>query len=231
MIDMSELGNFMCPDWNDFPIGVIYATGGLLGTSPIICGGYSYSIAGPTDECYIINSTKVELVGKMSTKRASAASVTINDKSLWIIGGTDGSDNFLSSSEFVNVGGAIIPGPELQNPLAAHAMINVKKDLTMVIGGFSPDIGEVAQTFYYNHANKVWSNGPNMNQKRQNHAVGIVTDEVTKEKHVIVTGGTYYYNGLIHLKSTEFLLDATWVIGENIHSEKLHYKCKYSNTS
>ena len=104
-------------------------------------------------------------------------------------------------------------------------MINIKNDLTMVIGGYSSSIWQVAKTFYYNHANKVWSNGPTLNQKREDHAVGIVIDEVTKEKLVIVTGGDYYHNNnFIYLKSTEVLLDATWVIGENIHSEKLHHK-------
>ena len=213
MIDLSEIGMYLCRDWVDFPIGVDSATGGLIGTTPIICGGWSDIYASDTDECYIINAKKVEPFGKMSTKRYFAASVTLNYTLLWITGGKS-IDNFLSSTEFIHREGYTLPGPELPIALAYHAMINVNKVLTIVIGGFSPEIGDVAQTFYYNHANKVWSDGPTLNQERQNHAVGIVIDEVTREKLVIVTGGTYYDNGFIRLKSTEVLLDAAWSIGK-----------------
>lgn len=41
-----------------------------------------------TDGCYKINSAKgVDFVGRMSTMRAYATSVTINDTLLWITGG------------------------------------------------------------------------------------------------------------------------------------------------
>ena len=83
MIDLSELGNYDCNDWADYPISVYGATGGLLGTSPIICGG----CCPITDKCYVINKKKAKLVGKMSTKRNHAASVTINDTLLWVTGG------------------------------------------------------------------------------------------------------------------------------------------------
>ena len=65
MIDMSELGNFMCPDWTDFPIGINSATGGLLGTSPIICGGWSEATDNMIHDCFKIDSMKVKHVGKM----------------------------------------------------------------------------------------------------------------------------------------------------------------------
>ena len=39
IIDLSELGNYICPDWVDHPIGVYRATGGLLRSAPVVCGG------------------------------------------------------------------------------------------------------------------------------------------------------------------------------------------------
>ena len=94
-------------------------------------------------------------------------------------------------------------------------MINVKNNFTMIIGGQTEQTEQdgkvIAQTFYYNHTNKVWSNGPTLNKKRMSHAVGIVTDEVSQEKLVVVTGG--YINGNVS-KSTEVLFDSTWSIGE-----------------
>ena len=103
-----------------------------------------------------------------------------------------------------------MPGPVLPLPLKTHAMIMINNQLTMVIGGWSPGIDLTAQTYYYNHVKGEWSNGPALNQARQSHAVGIVTDEATQEKLVIVTGGAYGSA----LKSTEVLLAGTWSIGE-----------------
>ena len=43
IIDLSELGNYNCPDWVDYPslgvYGVHGATGGLLKSAPVVCGG------------------------------------------------------------------------------------------------------------------------------------------------------------------------------------------------
>ena len=94
-------------------------------------------------------------------------------------------------------------------PIFFSQTLNIK--LTMVIGGWSPEIGHSAQTYVYNHFKGEWSNGPALNQERHKHAVGIVTDEATQEKLVTVTGG---WDGSNALKSTEVLLAGTWSIGE-----------------
>ena len=52
-------------------------------------------------------------------------------------------------------------------------------------------------------------------QARRNPAAGIVTDEVTNENVVAVTGGSY-------LDSTEILQDGNWVQG-NINSATICY--------
>ena len=54
LMDLSELGNYQCPDWIDYPIPVASAIGGLLGTRAIICSGGG-------DECYVISRKKAEL--------------------------------------------------------------------------------------------------------------------------------------------------------------------------
>ena len=67
------------------------------------------------------------------SKRSNAASVAINSDTLWISGGFNGYI-ILSSSEFIQMNGITL-GPQLPIALYAHAMINVKNELTMVIGG------------------------------------------------------------------------------------------------
>ena len=103
IIDLSEVGKYQCSNWIDYPIDVDQATGGLLGTNAVVCGGYP-----ATDECYKITSKQAIKLGQMNTKRYYAASVTINSNTLWVTGGWD--DGTLSSTEFVYLNGAIQAG-------------------------------------------------------------------------------------------------------------------------
>ena len=90
-----------------------------------------------------------------------------------------------------------------------HEMIAIDNELTMVIGGFSPGSVTLAQTFYYDHSNEQWVDGPTLNQARRQHAAGTVTDEVTMERLVVVTGGADGSS----LKPTEILHDGDWSLG------------------
>ena len=68
--------------------------------------------------------------------------------------------------------------------------------------------------------NGQWSEGPKLKFKRRNHAVGIVTDKITLEKIVVVTGGDGEEG---ELKSTEKLLENSnwWSLGEISFNKKL----------
>ena len=79
----------------------------------------------------------------------------------------------------------------------------------MVIEGVSLWTSDFS-TFYYDRNEGEWINGPSLIQARGWHAAGIVTDEVTGEHFVAVTGG-YYYG---FLDSTEILQDGEWVQGK-----------------
>ena len=100
-------------------------------------------------------------------------------------------------------------GPELPNGISGHAMINLGNEKIMVIGGWTGFVSN--QTFVYNHEYDTWSSGPSLNEARFDHAVGIVTDEATQEKFVVVTGGYNYFN---ILNSTEILIKQTFSIGK-----------------
>ena len=108
IIDLSCSGYHRCPDWVDFPSDAYGATGGLLEDVPIICGGYSnYKYF---NECYKVIENGVFLFVVMSTKRYGAASVAIDDSTLWVTGGYNwvaGGYNgyFLSSTEFIRLDG------------------------------------------------------------------------------------------------------------------------------
>ena len=94
----------------------------------------------------------------------------------------------------------------------------------MIEGNRYSGIPSSSRTYYYNHINETWSSGPELNQPRNSHAAGIVTDSSTMEKLVLVTGGIYscrdnaetYGIKEVTLNSTEILLGHTRLIGKTI---------------
>ena len=95
-------------------------------------------------------------------------------------------------------------------PISRHKMVTINNQLTMIIGGYSSG-NYYAETYYFNHSNEQWIDGPPLNQAREFHAAGIITDEATLERLVIVTGG--YDGGSNYLKSTELLFKENWSLG------------------
>ena len=207
IVDLTVKGDNMCNNWPNFPISVNGATGGLIGDTVIVCGGYiSHSSVSHFDECYSLTSEKATLVTHMSVGRAYAASVVVNDNKLWVTGGFGG-----ASTEYVTATGTM-PGPDLPTTLTHHAMVAINSTCSMVIGGFTggSSFSYSISTFFYDHNEGDWINGPSLIKAREWHAAGIVTDEVTDESFVAVTGGFYYSN----LDSTEILQDREWVQGK-----------------
>ena len=205
IVDLTVKGGNLCNNWPDFPIGVSGATGGLIGDTVIICGGWgSSSIA----ECYSLTSEKATIVTHMSVGRGEAASIVLDDNTLWVTGGLN-SGGYLATTEYVTVTGTML-GPDLPMALQGHAMVAINRTCSMVIGGYSN--GYSASTFFYDRNEGEWINGPSLMQARGYHAAGIVTDEVTGELFVAVTGGKN--SGYVYLDSTEILQDGEWVQGK-----------------
>ena len=213
VVDSTVRGDNMCKNWPDLPIGITGATGGLIGNTALICGGWHDSPS--VDECYSLTSEKATLVTHMSIERFFPACIVLNDNMLWITGGYNSySHSFLASTEKVTLAGTM-PGPELPKTLYEHAMVAINRTVSMVISGsdaivIGSHIVYSASTYYYNHIEGEWSNGHSLMQARCRHAAGIVTDEFTNENFVVVTGG--YKSGI--LDSTEFLQDGKWVQGK-----------------
>ena len=229
IVDLTVKGGYKCNIWEPFQIGVRGATGGVIGDTVIICGGYDGS--NNVDECYRLSSEKnPQLITHMLVERQYAASIVLNDNILWVTGGWSGA--YLASTEYVTSTGTIL-GPNLPQPLTNHAMIAINKTCSMVIGGISTDYsastsfnGEQAEdqdrTFFYDHNEGEWITGPSLMQARLNHAAGIITDDVTDEPLVVVTGGRTggrnYSDGWFYLNSTEILQDGEWVQGKIINT-------------
>ena len=150
----------------------------------------------------------------MSTKRVFAASVVLNQTTLWISGGRDHTDNYLSSSEFILKEGTI-PGPQLPKAMDSHAMIKISNELVLIVGGRSSEILFSDQTFECDHEGECMQ-GPSLKKARHSHSVGTVIDEVTQEKLVIAAGGLGSNCAL--LQSTEILLNNVWISGTYLYT-------------
>ena len=198
------------------------ATGGLLGSTPLICGGITNGIT--SDVCYTLDKDKATNATTLSVKRAHSTSTILDSNHLWISGGIDEEAGLIhSSSEIVN-NESTYPGPELPRPLFMHAMVSLEGNLTMVIGGANSNSSSRTttdsesgsnMTYIFNHMLKNWTNGPTMNMARASHAAFIVTDLETSERLVIVAGG--YQN------STEILIENTWIQGNNCRLSLIFY--------
>ena len=104
-------------------------------------------------------------------------------------------------------------GPGLPIGIFHHAIVEIGNEKVMLIGGRKRlDIS--AQTYIYIKNDNEWLDGPSMIQKREDHAAGILTDEATMEKFVLVTGGMDSYG--YELKSTEILKQDKWSSGNNL---------------
>ena len=217
-MDIDDCNN--CKNWPNFPKHISRTTSGLLGNTVMICGGFNnfYNLA--NNECYSFTAQKTTLITYMSVKRMDAASIVLNDNTLWVTGG-EGKDGCIASTERVKMSGSM-PGPDLPMALASHAMASINSTVSMVIGGWDGNGWDgTASTFYYNHIEGEWSNGPILMQSRYEHAAGIVTDELTDEKFVAVTGGLFIalsqtgnYDSIVYLNSSEILQDGKWVEGK-----------------
>ena len=190
----------------------------------LICGGYKKN-SGETSSnvCFILDKYSSKLFATMIEKRAFAASLITNENSLWVTGGYwsggGDEDNFLSSTEYVTKNGESVRGPELPLTLAGHTVIGINSTLSMLIGGTSDGQNAIDLTYYYDHYNQVWSDGPKLNIGRGfGHGSGTVTDLITKEKLVVVTCGSTDDEYI--LQSTEILIDGIWVRG-NKNSKKI----------
>ena len=219
MLDLSIKGGSNCKDWAELPKDVDSATGGVIKDVVVICGGgiTAGSFSEAFDECYSLNGKAATLITHMSTKRLYAASLVIDKTKLWITGGYNTDTGTLGSSEYITLEGSK-PGPELPIAIDLHALVAIDNTLSLLIGGRTTGGVTTPTTHYFDHQGHNWIQGPDLMQGRRGHAAGIVTDEVTTEKIVIVTGGEI---NVIKLDSTEMLINQQWNQGKIAYSMDL----------
>ena len=185
------------------------AVGGLLGSTPILCGGFDDNVK-DQDSCFTLKDSHWHQTHKMTTKRYYSASVQINASTLWILGGWNG--DRLDSSEFVELDSTVgKPGPKLPYAVAGHCAVKYKNKV-YVIGGY--DSSYLNKVLIFNPMNDFTHiEGPPLITKRSYHACGLMTNG--QQPKIVVAGG---YNPN-YLSSVE-IFDPTvnnWIPGKEIH--------------
>ena len=103
-----------------------------------------------------------------------------------------------SSTEYVPLKMTSKPMP---HPLFGHTILQIEEDVFMLIGGKDSSGNTVPKT-YILQDNQIWTEGPNLLEGRFWHTAGVIIDQITKKKSVIVVGGRNR-NG--HFNSVEML--------------------------
>merc|ERR1711963_1378293 len=109
------------------------AVGGWIQNKPVIFGGSNGLMSRIKDGFFIRNKSPISKPIKMMEERYGASAVVLNDDTLWIVGGANGTQD-LSSSEFVTLKGST-KGPFLPFTVYGHSMVKINDSTVYLIGG------------------------------------------------------------------------------------------------
>ncbi len=195
----------------------LYGTfGGLLSQKyPLICGGVFEDTHGTQwtmAECYIIGQDSCDIALTLREKKSHAASIVLgqDEDSLVVTGGVIRflpelsriwqTVMFLETTEIIRIGQDPLTGPPVPHgQIAYHCMVKIDPERGLFIGGENEILSfyEGDSTIEYqtkmitikNDQEMFWSNGPDLQVARSNHACGTMKNPTDQTLMVVVTGG------------------------------------------
>ena len=193
--------------FGDIPSRRLNAVGGLLGSTPILCGGQGTL----EDSCISFKNSQWNKTHEMTTKRTYAASVPLNSTTMWILGGHNGDDR-LDSTEFLRADSSVgIPGPKLPFAMSSFCTVKYSDHQVYIIGGSATE--DLNKVYIYNPMDGFTHiEGPALKNKRISHACAVMSNG--QQSKIVVAGG--WNNG--GLSSVE-IFDPTvnnWIPGKEI---------------
>ena len=72
--------------------------------------------------------------------------------------------------------------------LSGHTILNIEEDVFMLIGGQNSS-GHIFKETFIKNGTMAWKPGPPLNIARYFHTSGLITDQITQKKSVVVVGG------------------------------------------
>ena len=155
----------------------------------------------------------------MLEARAHAASVEVleagltNEYNWWVSGGLDVEENPLKTSEVRWLNGSWTQGPQLPVKVSGHCVVQLRRDLSLLIGG-----RQNPSNYVYDWVDKKWASFPSLQTLRHYHGCGMIRNNIDGAEYVndvIVSGGLTSSDEASPLASVE-IYDAAlqkWKIG------------------
>ena len=104
-----------------------------------------------------------------------------------------------------------VQGPELPVGMTHHSLVQIYSTVSLLIGGITSSEYSSPKTYYFDHIKQQFLQGPELNIGRYYHTSSIITDQITDEKYVVVSGGMN--NSIGVLDSAEVLINNKWRFG------------------
>ena len=195
------------------------STGGLIGTTPIICGGSGGGVPGAyiyLNECILFGTSHVIT---MNSKRYYPTSVAINTNKIFILGGKN-ENGYLKSTEYVTLDGTEV-GPTLPEGFFGSCAVKFHETGDIyLIGGGTTEGNHATATYTKNvwfsnpsneyHAN--FSQGPSLMNARYLHACG--TMSIGAKSIIVAAGGYAYMTKLSSVEILDPISSNQWVEGK-----------------
>ena len=173
------------------------AVGGLInGHHVVICGGRLTKPSTYFNNCLtknLIDGNETEI--EMSSGRMKAASIHINESTLWIVGGYNKSLSY-NTTEFIDLENGSSIGPQLPFALYGHCMVYLNESAVFISGG----------SLDYKITNKSWISNPKdefkflpiapMIKSRRYHSCAKFINENGKVMIMVAGGEDEYRNKL-----------------------------------
>ena len=137
---------------------------------------------------------------------------------LWITGGRDINNEYLDTSEVVNLN-EIRVGPKLPYKMAFHCVAKIGENVVAFSGGWNGN-SYTNQTVFYDLNSETWESGPDLKQAREYHSCSAF--QQNNSTFLVVAGG--WYNDFI--ASVEILDFETnqWLEGPDLPKAMGHFQ-------
>ena len=160
--------------------------GGLLGATPVICGGrYASGSGNIYDECLLYGTQQVIT---MNNKNYQMASVGLNSSLIWNLGGYLGGSYVLDTTEFITINGAV-NGPTLPEALFWSCAVKFPDNGWIYLTGGHTANGVTKNVWMSNPSDgfSSFTQGPSFIETRYQHGCG--TMSVGAKSIIVAAGG------------------------------------------
>jgi hypothetical protein len=192
-----------CRNLPNSPLALKGSFGGLgFSDKPMICGGQDKSIS---KQCFSFEEKEWIHLASLNTKRHFAAispsPYPSKFQKVFVTGGLNG-DSKLKTTEVLTEQGWKTLAQSLPVTVYGHCSVLVNSTTVMIIGGRQND-STSPNTYFFNTETEVWTEGPQLKNRRSGHSCGRIRKNRQSQEFSIVVAGGYYKLSL--LSSVEIL--------------------------